>query len=245
MFHDTNLKDSAELVQLMDMAFDLNAYAVRLALLVQWAKRRGEITLPVQYLKRLGFTRRQWELATKGSREYDGCKLVDPRPAKDGLEATGMISEVTERMSDGRKRTYWVIGKVDQAALEAIRHQREAAEFDVIEDRKDPEACRDGVDTPVIRNEPDREKEVREAHEQGYALGWYERGEAARGDLDYLRGVIVELTGCLNATCLEYNDNTRGVANRHPVEDNPNAANLSALLSEERAQKAKRLEVSA
>jgi len=166
VFHDKNLQ-----TELMSaLAFDLNAHACKLALLVQWYKARGERTLPVQYLKRLGFTRRQWELATKGSREYDGRKLVDSRPAKDGCEAIGLISEYKEICEEtGRPKTYWVIGEVDEAALTAIREQRQQAAFDVIEDARPKEPDEKEPLEPSVK--PNTAKSEESEYDRGYAHG--------------------------------------------------------------------------
>jgi len=166
VFHDKNLQ-----TELMSaLAFDLNAPACKLALLVQWYKARGERTLPVQYLKRLGFTRRQWELATKGSREYDGRKLVDPRPAKDGCEAIGLISEYKEICEEtGRPKTYWVIGEIDEQALTAIREQRQQAAFDVIEDARPKEPEQNEPLEPSVK--PNTAKSEESEYDRGYAHG--------------------------------------------------------------------------
>lgn len=166
MFHDKNLQNEV----MSAIAFNLNAHACKLALLVQWYKARGEKTLPVQYLKRLGFTRRQWELATKGSREYDGRKLVDPRPAKDGCEAIGLISEYKEVCSEtGKPKTYWVIGEIDETALQAIRDHREQAAFDVIEDRR-PEQP-DESEPVEASVKPKTQTSDESEYDRGYAHG--------------------------------------------------------------------------
>jgi len=205
MFHDTNLHKT----NLVGLAFELNGPACKLALLVEFYRARGERTLPVQYLKRLGFTRRQWELATKGSRPYDGRKLIDPAPAKDGCEYLGLISEHT--MLDektGVPKSYWVIGEVDQEALDAIREQREAAAFDVIEDPAPLTVDPDEKLEPSVRDGSSLSDE--EAYDLGYA-----HGEAA----GYSKGVrdleAVQSTGCVYDAHI--NKDIRDALNTHPA----------------------------
>jgi len=172
---------------------------VRLALFVEYYSRRGFRVLPVTVLKRLGFTRRQWELATKGTRQYVDRKLVSSAPASDGLEATGLISEHTEQNpKTGIPATFWVIGAVDADALAAIRAERENLNFDVIEDRR-PE--------PVPEGEP-VEHSVNEAtalpSELAYNRG-YAHGHAAGYDLGVrdLEACFPDgLTGCVKDTSL-------------------------------------------
>jgi len=206
MFHDRNLTDSP----LINLAFDLNAHAVKLALLVEWYRRRGERTLPVQYLKRLGFTRRQWELATKGSRQYDGRKLADPRPAKDGCEALGLISEHIEICPETKRpKTYWVIGQIDGEALEAIRKQREEAAFDVIED-KAPETVQDG-ETVEPSVKPATQTQEESDYDRGYADGEAHGYDKGVRDLE----AVLSSTGCVKDADID--KEPRDASNTHPV----------------------------
>jgi len=209
MFHDRNLNDSP----LLNLAFDLNAHAVKLALLVEWYRRRGERTLPVQYLKRLGFTRRQWELATKGSRQYDGRKLADPRPAKDGCEALGLISEHIEICPETRRpKTYWVIGKIDGEALEAIRALRVEDAFDVIEDKApEPVAEKEPVEPSV---KPATQTKDESDYDRGYADGEAHGYDKGVRDLE----VALSSAGCVKDATIELD--TRDASKTHAVEEN-------------------------
>jgi len=203
MFHDKALHDS----RFLSLAFDLNAHAVRLACLVEWYKARGERTLPVQYLKRIAFTRRQWELATKGSRKYSGHSLVDKAPAKDGCEAIGLISEYIDICPDTKKpRTYWVIGEIDADVIARIRREREEAAFDVIEDRAPNEP------DEIERKETSAPSETRLSEEKAYEAG-YADGERAGYDR---RSREIEVTRCPESASIvtEYTD----VRKRHPGE---------------------------
>mgnify|MGYP000694381108 CR=1 FL=1 len=192
MFHDPNLENLA----FDSLAFELNAHAFRLAGLTRWYKRRGERTLPVQAIKRLGFTRREWELATKGSRRYERAasgsrRLVDPAPARDGCEALGILSEYKETCPvSGHVKTYWVIGEVDAAAIAEIHRRREDEGFDVIED---PRPCPEAAHAePVEPSVPDGvQTDAEREYDRGYAAG-----EAA----GYERGVSD--TACANGTSL-------------------------------------------
>ena len=202
MFHDRSLHTDSKLISL---AFELNAQACRLASFVEYYRKQGNRTLPVQYLKRLAFTRRQWELATKGSRPYEGRKLIDPAPAKDGLEKTGLVSEYTEvDPKTNRPKTYWIIGEIDQEVIEAIRKERQDADFDVIEDRA-PDA--DDIDADTV--EPSRTKGATLPTEDQYDLG-YAEGEAA----GYVKGV--RDTGCVKDAPLI--KAFRTAYNTHPAE---------------------------
>jgi len=179
MFHDRNLQDAT----FQSLAFQMNAQALRLALLVQWYKERGERTLPVQYLRRLAFTRRQWELATKGSRQYDGRKLLDKTPAKDGCEAFGIVTEHREKCPEtGATKTYWVIGEVDSDALDAITQQRLETSFDVIEDRKPEIPSDDDVIEPSVKagTQLQSESDYDKGYAHGEAVG-YQRGVSDAG----------------------------------------------------------------
>lgn len=188
MFHDPKLKDSL----LSAMSFELNAHACKLMLMVQFYSARGEKTLPVQYLKRLGFTRRQWELATKGSRQYDGRKLVDRTPAADGCEAAGIVSEVIHVCEKtGIPRTYYVIGPVDEAALAAIREQREQADFDVIEDSVPAPVEPDEVLEPSVKEGTSLPSES--DFDRGYAAGLFAGYDRGVRDLE---AVLEKPSGC-------------------------------------------------
>ena len=188
MFHDRNLHAVSNLSAL---AFELNAQAVRLAAMVEWYKAAGYLTLPVSSLKRGFFSRRQWELATKGTRAYDGKKLLDPAPVKDGCEYLGLVSEHREVCPEtGTPKTYWVIGEVNEAVLEAIRKERQEAAFDVIEDPKPQAPEGDEVVEPSVKVGGQLSNEA--AYDEGYA-----HGEAA----GYDRGVsdtrvALDATGC-------------------------------------------------
>ena len=208
MFHDRNLTDSP----LINLAFDLNAHAVKLALLVEWYKRRGERTLPVQYLKRLGFTRRQWELATKGTRQYDGRKLSDPRPAKDGCEAIGLISEHIEICPETKRpKTYWVIGQIDGEALAAIRKQREEAAFDVIEDKAPEPAPESEPVEPSVK--PATQTPDESAYDRGYADGEAHGYDKGVRDLE----AALSSTGCVKDATIELD--TRDASKTHSVQE--------------------------
>jgi len=203
MFHDKALHDS----RFYSLAFDLNAHAFRLAGLVEWYKARGERTLPVQYLKRMGFTRRQWELATKGSRKYSGRKLIDSAPAKDGCEAIGLVSEYIDICPETKRpRTYWVIGEIDADVIARIRREREEAAFDVIEDRAPDDS------EEIERKETSAPSETRLSEEKAYQAG-YADGERAGYDR---RAREIEATGCVKDAPLV--SVYRDASKTHPVE---------------------------
>ena len=250
MFHDTKLHHT----NMIAMAFELNAQAFRLMAFVQWYSDRGEKTLPVQYLRRAYFTRRQWELATKGTREYEGRKLADPDSlGKDGLQSTGAISEHREYDPETKRtRTYWVIGAVNDEVLNELRERREDAGFDVIEDPKP---------TPENTEVPDKEETDRTSttDEKEYAKG-YRHGVAHGYGEGFKDGEIAGKAGCVKDAPLT--DSFKDTAKRHagnflfskqemigfmrahrrmieaetaPKEpENPNLSNLSALLAGQR-----------
>lgn len=175
MFYDRKLHHNL----LPSLAFELNHPACRLAMMVEWYRARGERTLPVQYLRDTMFTRREWELATKGTRKKTETKrLIDPAPAKDGCEAIGLISEYKEVCKEtGRPKTYWVIGEVDEEALAKIREQRQAASFDVIEDPEPKEPKKEEATEPSVK--PNTATSAETAYDRGYADG--EANGYARG----------------------------------------------------------------
>jgi len=204
MFHDKALHDT----RFISMAFDLNAQAFRLAALVEWYKARGERTLPVQYLKRIAFTRRQWELATKGSRKYDGRKLVDSAPAKDGCEALGLVSEYVDICPETKTpRTYWVIGEIDASVIETIRRERLEAAYGVIEDDR----------PPVDPEEVERAETAAPAGSVTTLEAEYDRGyaEGERAGYDRRDREIAVSTGCVKDACIE--TDYRGASLTHPV----------------------------
>ena len=198
MFYDKSLHAS----QAVTLAFDLNAHACKLMLLVQWYRDRGERTLPVSYLKRLGFTRRQWELATKGTRKRDGRNIAEGHegPARDGLEYTGMISEY-RHYCDKTKRpvTHWVIGDVTKEVIEAIRAEREAEQFSVIEDDYPHKPDADEPVEPSVKVGTQTDAEA--AYDAGYA-----DGEAAgydKGVRDLEVALNVDAPGCVKDAPLD------------------------------------------
>mgnify|MGYP000193082751 CR=1 FL=1 len=138
MFHDRTIHEIAE----HQLAFILNADACKLLAIIKFYQWQGAKTVNVEYLKRLGFTRRQWELATKGTRAMDGRKLIDKAPAKDGLEFYGIINTVTE-MADQisatgkmvrRPITTYFIGEITSDKLNEARQIRQELQEEVLED---------------------------------------------------------------------------------------------------------------
>ena len=196
MFHDPNLEFSLS----KSLAFDLNAPACKLMLLISHYRSQGERILPTSYLKRL-FKPRAWELATKGSRVYEktatgGRRLVcgvdadgnkvPPRPARDGCEAAGLISEHRELDENGHVHTYWIIGEIDADVIAEIKRRRDDAAFDVLEDVApsepvEPEPVED-ADAPsaVLPSEADFDRGYAAGEAAGYARG-YSDGVAFTG----------------------------------------------------------------
>lgn len=181
MFHDRQIHSTASVDPVKALVFDLNNDAFKLAGLIEFYKDRGERILPVQYLKRIAFTRREWELATKGRRKYEGRKLVDRAPARDGCEFYGLITEHVEVCpKDKRPKTYWVIGDLDQAALDIIKARQAEDAFDVIEDPQPSQETEEDRSTepsvPAGTSVPG-EAEVERAWNEGHSVG-YDKGFA-------------------------------------------------------------------
>lgn len=178
MFHDRQFQNDAKVAQWHTMAWNLNPYAVRLALLVDWHRSQGYKHIPVQAVKRLGFTRRHWELATKGTRAREGRTLIDPAPAKDGLEYTGQISEATIICEEtGRPKTFWLIGEIDAAKLEYLRELSREDHAQVIEDPKPEPADSEEIaqksnDPKADPGETEYERGYCDGEAHGYDKGW-------------------------------------------------------------------------
>lgn len=170
MFHDKNLHHDhqiAEFQRCMDASFELCSEAVHLMMLVQWFKRRGEKTLPVEHIKRMcGWKRTGWRNATKG-RAKPGSEI-----RTGGLEATGLITEVRQFCKEkGHPVTVWVIGEISAEVLNDLREEREQRVTegpDVIEDEPEP------AEGKTVQTEITYEQ-LQAAKKRQYALG-YQRG---------------------------------------------------------------------
>lgn len=182
MFHDKSLHNQFNEDQLF---WTVNSDAAKLLGMLRYYRKMGQTVLPVAHLKRMGFTRRKWELATKGTRERNGSKLADPTgaPAKDGLEYHGVLSEVTIAQEGSAPKTYWVIGTpsveaieecsalLDEAIERANREKHKELQSDNID--ADPKTERDELQQPVImaenEKEQKRQEELNDAYDQGAA----------------------------------------------------------------------------
>lgn len=229
MLYDRNLHTQNAEMEFVNLAFQLNAQAIRLALLVRYYEKLGEDTIPVQYLRRCYFTRREWELATKGTRKYDGRRLADPDElGKDGCESLGIIKEIRLYDSDTKKsKTVWVIGDVDAEKLERLRKER-LQDFEVIEDPKtdivDEKASVEKKRSTKASNEVGYDEGYLDGERHGYAQG-YENGV-----MEGREAVLLSLEGvrCVNDAPLDIS--SKEAANTQVYElagdDNPNVRNF-------------------
>lgn len=208
MFHDRKMNNATAVNTMAAAAFNLNADACRLMLLVEWYAARGERVLPVQYLKRGFFTRRQWELATKGARQRENGKLLggSESVAPDGCQFAGIVSQHTELNEQGRPQTFWIIGQVDADALAMVRREVEDRAFSVVEDVP-PKECEENEEEPV---EPSVKVGTQTGDEIAYARG-YRDGELH----GYDKGVrdLEAVTGCRKATPIT--ESFKGDPKRH------------------------------
>jgi len=111
MFHDKTLHKPHTSAMDYALVYKLNHYAAALLWRVRDAERMGHQILNREWLGSQ-FNKRQWTLATKGSRPMDGRKVLDKAAAPDGLEFYGIIVCHKDRDHEGRTKTVWLIGSV-------------------------------------------------------------------------------------------------------------------------------------
>lgn len=176
MFHDPKFYHApASPVEksAFQLGWSLNPHACKLLLMLQHFRNVDQKVIPVAYLKRCGFTRRGWELATKGTRERVGNKLVSDACQKDGLQFHGLISEILICEPGQKPQTFWVLGDLTQEA----REQASDAYWEAVDAKKTQKT--DKVDAET--GEPDEalqapsmlvdeaETEIEAAYNQGRA----------------------------------------------------------------------------
>lgn len=254
MFHDRKLQ--AQYTNAMDMAlvYKLNHYAASLLWRVRDAERMGHKILNREWLG-TQYNKRQWTLATKGTRPMNGRVVVDKAPAPDGLEFYGVIATEQTRDREGRTKTVWLIGSVAAEHIEEkLRERDEYLAEQPDETVIDCENDADETTAPIGAEQPVITEPAREAFKRGVVHGRRrEQAATVRNDREiaeksFVLGKVfsdrewLEATGntgsvlhtCLNKDnkreCIALLVETAGETER--VETNPNLLNLSDLLRE-------------
>ena len=170
MLHDTKFKSAQ--VNAMDMAliYKLNHYAAALLWRVRDAERMGHAILNREWLG-TQFNKRQWTLATKGTRPMDGRRVIDKAPAPDGLEFYGVIVSEQSRDRDGRTKTVWLIGSVAAEQLEEkLRERDEYLSADTVDDVIEDDSNDETQDDDGLESQQPSET-VRSAFKRGVQHG--------------------------------------------------------------------------
>lgn len=170
MLHDRQFKSAQ--VNAMDMAliYRLNHYAAALLWRVRDAERMGHAILNREWLG-TQFNKRQWTLATKGTRPMDGRKVIDKAPAPDGLEFYGVIVSEQSRDREGRTKTVWLIGSVAAEQLEEkLRERDEYLSADTVDDVIEDDSNGETEDDNGLESQQPSET-VRSAFKRGVQHG--------------------------------------------------------------------------
>ena len=172
MFHDKTLHKPHTSAMDFALVYKLNHYAAALLWRVRDAERMGHQILNREWLGSQ-FNKRQWTLATKGSRPMDGRKVLDKTAAPDGLEFYGIIVCHKDRDHEGRTKTVWLIGSVAAEEIQEKLEQRDEyyanqtdeVVIDGFDDDAEEQASRGGIE------EQSAPESVRETFKRGVLHG--------------------------------------------------------------------------
>jgi len=197
MFHDRKLQSQTEALAEDQLFWTVNADAAKLLGMLRYYRKTGQTILPVNHLKRMGFTRRRWELATKGTRERVGSKLVDEKPAKDGLEYYGLTSEVTLAQDGAAPKTFWIMGSPSIEAIEECSQELDEA-IERANRAKQKELHCDAIDADPTEEQAATHSPVAIADEKQNAIeDAYNQGAAEQHPRSFEKGRVFERSAWL------------------------------------------------